>query len=536
MAIEQSTMTRLSEYGHSVWERNRKLLTWCLQFTCFWVVLAHLTRLTAFIFSHDSLREFNQNSWGYAWKVSLGRFIYPVYREVVGGQMTMPWISGLLGIVWIALSVFLVMKCFQSRSRLLAFLISAVFATNITVTATLATYIHDFDCNMFALLLSCLSAYCCLRGGRYYVLAIVSLIGALGIYQAFVCVTLGILWFSYVLRLLKKDCLPAVFKIAVKDMLVCGVSIGVYYVLMHSVSACMRMPLITKMYNSPDMKIASAADLIHALGQAYYGFLRDVLVQPSCWAKVLIAAGNLLLLSVSAYGLVRYFRRQRVTCCHGWLLVALAVVLPFLMRLTTVAAGGMCHQLMTYSVSLVYVFEMVLLWQLCQEEKQAGWQWLRAGWTVVFLLLQWSNVAFANQVYLKKALEWDAALSLYTRINERMEAVEGYQPGKHRVVFIGGMPRLDDDVTVFDNMMGVIGLPQASVMGRHSPFYYKAYFNNVLKTSLNVVASYDEWDAYNLTDKYDDLPVWPAKGCMKLEGDTLVVKLHERAEQPDSQK
>lgn len=38
---------------------------------------------------------------------------------------------------------------------------------------------------------------------------------------------------------------------------------------------------------------------------------------------------------------------------------------------------------------------------------------------------------FANQVYLKKALEYDSTLSVMTRVLTRAEAVSGYKPGRN---------------------------------------------------------------------------------------------------------
>ena len=47
-----------------------------------------------------------------------------------------------------------------------------------------------------------------------------------------------------------------------------------------------------------------------------------------------------------------------------------------------------------------------------------------------------NNVVFANQVYLKKVLEYDATASLATRVVDRIEQTDGYVPGETTVAFV----------------------------------------------------------------------------------------------------
>lgn len=54
---------------------------------------------------------------------------------------------------------------------------------------------------------------------------------------------------------------------------------------------------------------------------------------------------------------------------------------------------------------------------------------------------------FANQVYLKKALEYDSTLSVMTRVLTRAEAVSGYKPGETPTAIIGTLDCSELSVT-----------------------------------------------------------------------------------------
>ena len=57
------------------------------------------------------------------------------------------------------------------------------------------------------------------------------------------------------------------------------------------------------------------------------------------------------------------------------------------------------------------------------------------------LTLLFDRGIYANQIYLKKDLEYDTTLSVMTRVVDRIEQVEGYIPGETPVKFLGDIQR-----------------------------------------------------------------------------------------------
>ena len=48
--------------------------------------------------SHDSLREFHAEILGNDIKVGVGRVLTPLYRDLLGSDVTLPWFNGVLAL------------------------------------------------------------------------------------------------------------------------------------------------------------------------------------------------------------------------------------------------------------------------------------------------------------------------------------------------------------------------------------------------------------------------------------------------------
>ena len=92
------------------------------------------------------------------WKIALGRHMTPFYRSL-RTPFGAPWLIGALSLIYLSFSVYFLVKLFDIRNMKLIALVSGVFATNFSLTALNATYMHDADVYMLAVLLYVLSAY-----------------------------------------------------------------------------------------------------------------------------------------------------------------------------------------------------------------------------------------------------------------------------------------------------------------------------------------------------------------------------------------
>ncbi len=150
-------------------------------------LLAHGFAYSNSMFSHDSLFEIGadtQFSDGYQRKISTGRFLQCLMYWV-RGDITIPWLLGILSLILLGLSSFLIWKIFQFSSPVL---VSGLLTTSLGILLGTATYGHEID--MFSMGFLCAVASVAVfdlhpKGWRFAPLFVV---GACGFYQSFLSV------------------------------------------------------------------------------------------------------------------------------------------------------------------------------------------------------------------------------------------------------------------------------------------------------------------------------------------------------------
>ena len=108
-------------------ERSKACLVTALIAAFLWGLAAHGYAFFDNNVSHDSLREFHAEILGNNIKLTSGRVFTPIYRELLGNDVTMPWLGGLLALLWIGLAVFLVARILKVESKPMVVLIALLF-------------------------------------------------------------------------------------------------------------------------------------------------------------------------------------------------------------------------------------------------------------------------------------------------------------------------------------------------------------------------------------------------------------------------
>ena len=77
--------------------------------------IAHGYCFTNQLASHDALNNlYIAEKWS---KASFGRFFYPIYLSMTKGRILLPWLTGILGLFWAALAVYLIAQMFQMKKE-----------------------------------------------------------------------------------------------------------------------------------------------------------------------------------------------------------------------------------------------------------------------------------------------------------------------------------------------------------------------------------------------------------------------------------
>lgn len=138
----------------------------------------------------------------------------------------------------------------------------------------------------------------------------------------------------------------------------------------------------------------------------------------------------------------------------------------------------------------------------------------------------YGNVRFSNGLHIKKDLEYDAYLSLMTRVVEEMEEEPSYVPGQTPVVFIGTPDNRNDNIPGFLDYWNVTGMIGSDVIYAPHTSRFQAYFDYVLNTPV-LIEGMEVLGAQAAEEAITAMPAYPAEGCIAFYGDIMVVKLGE---------
>ncbi len=505
-------------------KNEKNIFIFCLLATFAWGMICHAYGFLHSNFSHDCLTGFFASTDEELCKVELGRFAVPLYR-IMRGPLVLPWLLGVISLVWMSASVYMVTKIFDIKSRLTTALVSGVMVTNITVTALVGTYLFELDFDMFALMLSvaavlvwqkCRNPLWLIAGGVLVALSI-------GIYQAYASVTVSLIMIVCALELLRGEKLASVILRAAKGVAMMIIGCIIYFALSTLVCTITQTPLLART-DVTNMDGVNNIPLFYLslIKETYLHFVENIVnteVYPAKVIKIISAVSLLVIL----FGVIYTFiKNKKITLPAKIFTLLIFVFLPFAMDITYFLAKGIeVHHLTIYAFCFVYVILLVLSDRFRQICNLRFASLLPICACIITAVLLWQNIILANTLYLKKDMEEKATMSLMTRVVSDVEECEGYVHGKTRVAFIGN-PELSKPIPGFERVSKLTGASHDMPVTYLETYY--SYMNYTLKYPMRL-CYFDTLEALKASDEVKNMPCYPHKGSIKLIDGAVVVKL-----------
>ncbi|MCD7883738.1 MAG: glucosyltransferase domain-containing protein [Lachnospiraceae bacterium] len=567
------------------WEENKKTFLFCMLVTFAWGLAAHAYMFFNNSVSHDSLVEFNAAVHGTDLKIQSGRVFVPVYRAISRGVLTLPWMIGLFSLLFIGLALFLTVKLFALKSAWMIALTAGILTTNITVTATTATYIHDLDSNMLSLLLAVCAVYLWKRFDRGFLYGIIPVCLSLGLYQSFVSVTITLILITLIMELLNYEKVQNILKKGIKSI---GMLFGgglLYFISIRIGCRIAGYSLSTGKVNSLDTSLSTPfRELLGCAVKGYVAALRTFVSETSLFSDDFTFMLHVLLLAIALMAVIFGLSQREIHIPEKLLTVLLILLMPMGMNVCYILTDGYVHLLMYYSVWLIHLFILLIVrwlmespslgergraqecfWETGSPEAEApsgdgGWLEMSGkaqeaakdsetandreaanAWeaaknravvkkgaalvlTAMVCVVLLGNVRTSNAAYLKKDIEYDANLSFFTRVVSKMEEVDGYVTGETEVVFVGKPNSLFESMSGFGHIYRLTGSGSTFFSPSASHDYFQAYFDYVLLNPA-VMADLDTWNEVRQSKEVRAMPSYPDEGSIAMMDGVLVVKL-----------
>lgn len=504
-----------------------KILKQSFLYTFIIGIVAHGYCFLNLMVSHDSLNDFYvSDRWE---RAAFGRIFYSIYISLTRGRIVLPWLIGILALCWISVAVYLIVKTFEIKRSGMILMVSGICVTNPTVYALAATYIHDLDADMLAMLLSVVAVYLWCKAVhkndvKYTTLWLfagsICLSVSMGIYQSYIALSVTLIIFYSLKELLDNR--------ELKNVL----AKGCYAVGMLLASAALYVA---------ELKLFEGLTGVAAMNSATYNGIGNVTAVFSGNVFENVCNTYISLLDVfkdfilTSYPQIVSIGFLGIVACLGvaftlaglknmkWksrvLFLVLFMLLPFAMNITYFLSSGTAHILTQYAVWMLYL--LVIIFEVWFESGNTSKRIKKAAYLILacsLLFVITENIQTSNTVYVKKELEYQATLSYMTRVAERMEEQEGYVPGETSVLIIGENV-IGNSKTGFERYEVITGVGENGAITYHDT--YKDYFKYVLARPISL--SYD--DKLKNSEKVSEMPVFPKQGSVQMVDQVLVVKL-----------
>lgn len=507
-------------------ERTKRIMLYTMLF----MVVIHGYRFVSLGFSHDSLAFMAQSE--FEWKISLGRFVQPLYWKI-RGVVAAPYVVGIMSTLWLVLTAVMVDRVLELRTNAARFLIAGILASSTALIATNGTYIHEGDTFMLAFFLSAAAAWCCVGGKKRYAgFAVPLLVLSAGLYQAYLQTFTALVMIWAVLKILRGK--------PVQDVFVrCVISTAALLAALVLYSAAFKW-ILSATGIQANAGYNGLTEVGNYEGFNIVGLLKETFSYPFQYMSQIkgknITVMKLGQMFVLLYGLLAtgyVLLKKRMTWLPAVSAAGILCLLPLGINCIYFISKGLVYDQMVHSYSLVNVYAVAVseyAWQLHKERdiqvpgfRQAAKTAMLWAMPAVLCVMFFDRGIFANQMYLKRQLEYESTQAIMIRVLDRLEQLDGYTAGETPVQFVGSMTYspLNVGKAPFKNQEMLRDGHRRYALSYDDTYWW--YIEDVMGYPMVRYEGFG--DNKPMQQAANQMPVFPAKGSVQMIDGVAVVHL-----------
>ena len=463
------------------------------------------------------------NVGSYAVGAEFGRWFLK-YAHLLGGKWSVPWLSGIFSIVLISAAACFVLSTLHLKSTTSAVLIPLMMLSFPSM-CSLFTFMFTADCYAVGILLACAGAWLIRKYRFGFLPGIVCLVLSMGIYQAYLCLALGILVMGLFLDMLEENSRTAdVFRRGVKAFVVACISVVIYTIVSRIV-----YPQLDAYNGLDQMGKIDLIRLPRLILRSYKWVVQYFILKPFSFVTAAAWALNVASCLLTAGLVIAFFIRKKIYKNSGS-----AILYIFLAMMVPLAMGSIIIMAPDASISMLMLYQYHILYTqsglfLADAGKVRAGRILGYVVAAVLLLVGYQNFVVTNQAYFRMGIAYERSYAYYNRIMERIEATAGYQPGDP-FALIGEYGLSETPDLLGSYSMDGDRFTDLSGVAKETGLLTSGVRYNFMKTYIGVEmpeVSEEAVEAIKETKDYQAMPAYPADGCVKQIEGVWVVKTCE---------
>ncbi len=532
--------------------QNRIKKTWKLAFfsAFFLGLLVHAYKFCNVLLNSDAMYNFysSQNM------VTSGRWFLSIACGL-SSYFDLPWVNGILSLCFMGLTAAMIAEVFRMENPVLIVLCSGMLVSFPSITATMA---YEFTADGYMLAMALAATSVCLTRieqidkahWKQLLLSSVCICLACGIYQAYVSFAFifAVCYFMYELLEYRFEN-RQYWKWIGAQILIYIFALAAYYLIW---KLCLHFQgAVASSYQGMDQMrlvgVRELAGVIIKIGKDFLSFFLQwnifkfgITLYSFLNILFLIFFAGVLLAAIWKSGMLK----RKV---HLLLLLLCCAALPIggYMWLF-VSPEVYYHGVMLQSMSLLYILMAVLVERWLSKR-------LKTMALILLVAIEFNNFISANLYYRYMGLCFEKTQAVATEVSTRIHLLD--DGTVKYVAFYGGLDEWEEEFFFANDGLRRIGgcrllhrtIFSPMFLSQYTDFDLSYYRNHDLEypivtidREMNIPAPVD-WEfrfpllgtdqkaALAQTQEVKSMPVWPAAGCVRVVGDTVVVKFSEEA-------
>ena len=517
VSVPERTLKKINSYILPQWK------------VCFFAafivgLIAHLYKITNWLPNWDSIvfRYDSQNMIG------LGRWFLPVVCSF-SSFYDLPFLNGIIAIIFHAIGAVCICKMFKVEKSVTAFIIGGTIVSFPTVTSVMM-YNYVADGYSIAFFFSVLAAVFMTSDRPKYYLSSILIALAVGIYQAYITVTITLVLLWIIDRIIYSDDNPKEISKKVLYIFISGFAGVIVYALILKI-LLLVLPVELSDYQGINSSLslsnidirASLYSVKETFVNCFFDFSEGANVHNVLNIIVAAIAFGYSLFYVIANKIYRSPLKVLILVLVGVMLVIGAGVLAF------VNAGVDYHNLMLMGYATFYLVFLLLYEK--RKNKSGNFNAVRC-WTVLSLSLMiiFNQIVISNVSYHKAQIAYEKSYGTLIRISDRIDRTPKAD-GCDEILVIGSLDNSSDySVTLSPN---ITGITDGYIIRADD----ESVGQSVLCSALNDYCdkkykfiSGDRKKDFLKKSEVAEMKVWPEDDCVRVVDNVIVIKLGAEGE------
>lgn len=499
-------------------EQNRFL--WALSWTALFSFLANGFSYFNFFPVHDAVGFTIGGSYK-EWQIRLGRFLIPVY-EYLKGHIAVPFLTGILSILYLGISVYLITAILKQKTRLEIVLTSAFLSANLFTVEINAVHQYFADVFLLALLLSCLGAFFICKYNNMFTnaLSCLALYLSFGLYPAFITFAACLLVFAAILDIVKNNGVSRRLKRKILiGLLVLAVSGLLYLLTSRIVLYIMKLSPSDANWSIYTIGKHNTASFWKAVINNYRHFFSLFFDSESITGKWPGVATAILMLLCVCFFLTAYWEK---TSKWVFLLMSFLMFLfPLGSRLVNIFTNANNAYRTMFAQFLMFPFMVKLLFLGLDYYKVRKSDVFYPVITALLLLasvILWYNVRYSNEAFTAQRIYYERANYHTGRVLQDLDSCYPERDRAEKIALVGLFQTEGPDDKFLKKFSAIGGMNRKTGITYQGVFFQEA--RNLGYSLVNAgTADYEAIPAVK------NMPCYPTPGYIKKVDDVIVIKL-----------